>query len=92
MKKMHDCVIGILNRNFNSIAITLPALMKAVEADNELIEWAKNDPNYLLMLDMLPPGYTMKDYADLRKNTGLQHFRFCPECGACIDWGALRKL
>lgn len=37
------------------------------------------------------PEWTLRDYADGRKSTNLRRFRFCPECGAKIDWKKLRE-
>lgn len=36
--------------------------------------------------------YPFKDYFDLRKNTNITHFKYCPECGKKIDWKEFRKI
>lgn len=35
--------------------------------------------------------WNMVDYFDFRKSVNLFRFRFCPECGRKIDWGAMKK-
>ena len=82
----HECIIGTLWRYGHLQLITLEELKKAIADDAEMITYAMHDPNYHLMKDLLPRGYTLKDYCDRRRRTGLHHFEFCPECGNKIDW------
>lgn len=82
----HECVIGNLWRHSYPRLITLSELKKAIAEDDEMIEFGKRDPNYHLMKDILPVGFTLKDYCDRRRRTGLHRFDFCPECGNKIDW------
>ena len=35
--------------------------------------------------------YSMLDYTDLRKNTNLLHFYYCPYCGKEIPWNKYHK-
>lgn len=90
-KQTHECIIGSLWQRGLPSLVTLSQLNKRIADDFELIEWGKNSPEYHMIKDMLPRGYTLRDYGDLRRNVGLRHFRFCPECGAAIDWRCIRE-
>lgn len=89
---IHECIIGNMWRSDHSQLVTLSDLKRMIASDNEMIEWAKHSPSYYLMKDMLPVGYTLADYGDLRRRHGLQHFKHCPECGTKIDWKAIRNM
>lgn len=89
---IHECIIGNMWRSDHSRLVTLSDLKRMIESDNERIEWAKHSPSYHLVRDMLPVGYTLADYGNLRRRCGLQHFKHCPECGIKIDWQSIRKM
>ena len=89
--KEHRCVIGLLHHLEYSELATLDDL-KAHIADN--IEFNKSldeDPVFRNAKELRAKVWTLKSYGDLRRNTNLTRFCYCPECGSVIDWGRIRK-
>lgn len=84
----HECIIGFIRMD-DSELITVSGLREHVadriRHNNELKELG-------IVSDwMYRKEWTIKDYADKRKNTNLTRFDFCPECGNRIDWATIRR-
>ena len=89
--KMNDnnCIIGLLYISYDdSSLVTVKELHKYIQ--EEIVEY-----NEMLrkngMAQYCRKEWTIKDYADWRKNTNLKRFAYCPDCGQPIDWGNIRR-
>ena len=89
----HECIIGILARNYRKTLVTLPELNRYILEDEYVLDQVKLFPEDIRLLDItLPRGYKIRDYCNRQLNTGLKHFEFCPECGAKIDWHLIKRF
>ena len=91
---MCDCTIGLLGYGYEgSELVTLNAL-KAYIADSIYF----NDTLVATYASAAQANYLrrkiwqLSDYGDLRKSTNLTRFRYCPYCGAQIDWKSIKKM
>lgn len=82
----HQCIIGLVYKNDDSVLVTLDGLRNHIE-DNLYF----NEIAIHAGMPMRKKVYTISDYADRRKSTNLRRFEYCPECGKKIDWKKLRK-
>ncbi len=69
-----DCVIGEFNDYGNTRVVTYKDLKEEVRPMNKFYYVKK---------------IKFSDFFDLRKLSGLNHFRFCPVCGQRIEWKKL---
>ena len=79
-----ECIIGLLYDYDNTKLVTLDELSEYCEQQAEVKAYAEK-----LGLDLR--RFTMREYADRRKGTNLKRFCHCPDCGAIIDWGEIKK-
>lgn len=86
-----DHIIGLLRHTDYSELVNLDRLIKHINNQNEWNEMLRNDPCFIDLQFFLKPNYTLMHYGDLRTNTDLTRFKFCPTCGTAIDWKAIRN-
>lgn len=79
-----ECVIGVLYDYDNSRLVTMDDLITECASQAKMNEYAE-------ALGLKLKQYTLNDYTDLRKSTNLKRFRFCPDCGAPIEWGDIMR-
>ena len=85
----HECVIGLLRVADDSELTTVSGLHEHIAYR---ISYNDEIRRFGIVADwMYHKEWTIKDYADKRKNTNLTRFDFCPECGKRIDWAAIRR-
>lgn len=85
----HECVIGFIYDYDNIQLITLSELKKHIQEKEEHNEWI--DDTFVDLGWTRTKIWTLKEYADKRRNTDLERFEFCPICGKKIDWQKIRK-
>jgi hypothetical protein len=89
--EQHKHIIGLLRKSEYSELVTLNELLKHQTDQREYNEFLKNDTLYSKCGFLKKSEYTLKQYADFRKNTDLTRFRYCPDCGEKIDWNAIKN-
>lgn len=85
----HECVVGLLHHCEESELATVSLVKEHIVARTE-----HNIQLRALGIEsdwLYKKEWSLRDYADKRKNTNLTRFDYCPECGNKIDWGAIRK-
>ena len=82
----HECVIGILLLYDDFILATVEDLKKHIKYRENYNKSLGKEFDWLSK-----KIWSLKDYADKRKNTNLIRFDYCPECGKKIDWAKIRK-
>lgn len=88
---MHECVIGLLYHSDYTELVTLAGLKRHIEDQKEFNRSLRADPLLRDYKRLYAKEYTLRQYADGRRGTDLTRFNFCPECGAKIDWQAIRQ-
>lgn len=81
-----DHCIGLLYNYDEAYLTTLPELkehIKAFEETNRLYAFIPCFDGRRV--------YTLKEYADFRRSTGLTRFRYCPYCGEKINWKEIAR-
>ncbi len=87
----HECIIGLLSHWEYSELITLEELEDHI-TDRIMFNVAvRSDPVLKSAKELYNKEWSLKDYADRRKSTNLQHFNYCPICGKCVDWKKIRS-
>lgn len=98
-KKRHHCakatadapkcehIIGMLYDYEETRLVNLDDLKEEINRRERL-----NEDELLKGLGVEIRAYSLADYADRRKRTNLFHFDYCPDCGAKIDWAAIRRM
>lgn len=85
---MTDCIIGLIRDGDSVYLATLEELKEHIDMRREFnAECDKYGMDYIKYHE-----YTLKNYADKRWSTNLTRFEYCPECGAKIDWSAIRRI
>ena len=83
----HECYIGCIGYYDHYEMVTLIGLKDYIRNTTEFnelcCEYGKEQ--------FKRKDWSLRDYADWRKNTNLSRFNYCPECGKKIDWGAIRR-
>ena len=87
----HSCIIGLLNHYEDREMVTADNLKERIKENIEHNEWLSKDPVFKDCKELYSKIWSMKDYADKRKNTDLTRFDFCPKCGKKIDWAKIRS-
>lgn len=85
----HECVIGLLGFDEYAMLATISHLKDHIAdrvRQNKYLREVGIESKFLYYKE-----WSLRDYADKRKNTNLTRFDYCPECGNKIDWGAIRK-
>lgn len=91
---MCECTIGLLGRGYDgSELVTLNTLKDYIAEsiyfnDTLVATYASADQASYLRRKI----WQLSDYGDFRKSTNLQRFRYCPYCGAVIDWKSIKKM
>lgn len=88
---MHECVIGLLYHSDYTELVTLAGLKRHIEDQKEFNRSLCADPLLHDQKRLYAKEYTLRQYADGRRSTDLTRFTFCPECGAKIDWPAIKQ-
>lgn len=88
---MHEHIIGLLYHSDYTELVTLTGLEQHVEDQKEFNRSLRADPLLRDQKCLYAKEYTLRQYADGRRGTDLTRFNFCPECGAKIDWKAIRQ-
>lgn len=91
MADTHKCIIGLISCYADGDLVTLDDLKKHIDGKIEFNAFLESDPIYRVRPDLRATVYTLKDYADRRKNTDLTRFTYCPDCGKRIDWKAIKE-
>ena len=77
---MHECIIGCLHNYDNTNVVTLSELEEHIQKEKE---YRNPYENWQV--------HELTDYCDMRKNTDLTRFQYCPFCGKKIDWKEIKK-
>lgn len=86
-----DHVIGLLRHTDYSELVNLQRLNEHIQYRTEWNDMIRNDPNFINLQHFMMPVFTLQHYGDFRRNTNLTKFKHCPECGAKIDWKAIKQ-
>lgn len=86
-----DCIIGLLYHNDYSELVTLDRLKEHIEEQREYNRSLAVDPIFSTAPDLKVKCYTLQQYCDWRRSTDLHRFSYCPDCGAKIDWGKIKR-
>lgn len=87
----HECIIGLLYKHRDGDLATLNDLKAHIVDKIEYNEFLDSDPITKNLDSIREKVWTLKDYADFRRNTDLVRFRHCPECGKKIDWKRIKE-
>ena len=87
-----ECIIGLLCNYERNRLITLEELKEHIAYNIEFNSSLDEDPILRNAKHLRAKEWTLKDYADRRKNTDLTRFNNCPCCGATIDWKEIRGM
>ena len=90
MKKSHEHIVGLLHFYEYDELVTLKELKEHIEKSAKEKEELEKEPLYYMANFPKMVAYSMKEYADKRRNTDLYRFDFCPMCGGKIDWKNIR--
>lgn len=85
-------ILGMLRHTDYSELVTVDRLVGFIKQRNELNEMYRTDPCFTEIRHLIRPQWTMKHYADFRRNTNLARFLYCPLCGERINWKELSKI
>ena len=86
-----NCIIGLLHHFDYSELVTLDELKDHIEDNKEFNKTLNDDPLLRDCKELRAKIWTIKQYADKRKNTDLTRFDYCPTCGQLIDWKKIRE-
>lgn len=89
---LDDHIIGLLHHRDYSELIATSGLIKHIRDREEFNNMIRRDLNFFDLKHMLWPVYTLQDYGDFRRSTNLSRFKYCPKCGAEIDWKAIKQM
>ena len=87
----HTCAIGLLHHYEGAELVTLELLEDHIMDNRWHNEMLSDDPLLSNCKELYCKEWSIKDYADFRKNTDLTRFRFCPYCGKAIDWKKIKE-
>ena len=87
----HRHIIGLLRKRDDYALVTVDDLRDHMQEQKDFNDMLMRDPCFAELQWMLRPRYTFKDYGDRRCNVGLHRFAHCPECGAAINWKAIKE-
>lgn len=81
------CIIGEINDWENTRLVTVASLVEHIKENLKherfRVEVCKCEPRQV---------YTLKEYGDMRYNSDLTRFHYCPMCGARIDWKQIKDM
>lgn len=87
----HECVIGLLHHYGHSELVTLEDLEDHIIDNVTYNIMVRSDPFLRRCKELYRKEWSIKDYADRRKQTDLTRFKHCPECGKPIDWKKIKE-
>lgn len=87
----HDCYVGLLYKHSYGDLATLADLKAHIADKIAFNEYLDGEPIAKHIECLREKVWTLKDYADRRKNTDLYRFNNCPLCGRHIDWKLIKE-
>ena len=87
----HECAIGLLHHCEGAELATIESLEDHIKDNYWHNEMLRDDPYLRDAKELYCKEWSLKDYADFRKNTDLTRFRYCPDCGKAIDWKKIKE-
>lgn len=87
-----ECIIGLLHHVDYSELVTLEELEKHITDGIMHNIMLDSDPVLKDCKELRRKVWTLAEYADWRRNTNLQKFSYCPQCGKAIEWRKIRRV
>jgi hypothetical protein len=89
----HKHIIGLMHvSHYESELVTLDDIRAYIEEVREFNKMVMGLSNAEQFVTFMKPVHSISDYGDRRRNVGLRRFEHCPECGAAINWKAIKAM
>ena len=97
---MHDCIIGMIYHYENTQLVTYGDLVREYESDvDSAVAWGREltvnsdrySRQYFYNMAIEEVKRSRLDRMTDKRNNAMQRFEYCPNCGAAINWKALRQ-